>query len=189
MGRLVFVTGGSRSGKSRYAVERAEAAGKKVLFVATMIPHDDEMKERVERHRRDRPGHWDVVERETGAAWALAEAKDKGYTAAVVDCLTLLVSNILLAGGNEESALMEARELVAAAKMVPFTTFVVTNEVGSGVVPTSDLGRAFRDVAGFVNQEVARGADEAYLMVSGLPVSLKAPKSSGGPPLFGSRGR
>lgn len=187
MGKLVFVTGGSRSGKSRFAVERAKADGGKVLFVATMVPRDDEMKSRVARHRADRPADWDTVERETGVAWALMESRDKGYKAAVVDCLTLLVSNILLAGGDEETALQEARELLEAAKRVPFTVYVVTNEVGSGVVPTSDLGRRFRDVAGTVNQEVARGADEAYLMASGLPVALKAPPRPSGPRIGGGR--
>jgi adenosylcobinamide kinase/adenosylcobinamide-phosphate guanylyltransferase len=104
-----------------------------------------------------------------------------------VDCLTLLTSNLLLAGGTEESVLIEAQAIVEVARKAPFTTIVVSNEVGMGLVPTSDLGRVFRDVAGLVNQTVAAGADEAILMVSGLPVTLKAPKPPGGPPLWGTK--
>lgn len=165
MGRLVLVTGGVKSGKSAYACRRAEALGDRVLFVATCDPDDRSMRERVARHRAERPAHWTTRESARGVAGALGP----GHDAAVVDCLTLLVGQLLGRGAGEDDVLAE----VAALADPPCPTFVVTNEVGSGVHPVGELALRFVDVLGRANQLAAARADEVVLLVSGLPLALK----------------
>lgn len=166
MSRIVLITGGAASGKSRYACERAAARGPNVLFVATCVPRDDEMREKVRRHRAQRPASWRTEERERNVAGALSPSCD----AAVVDCLTLLVSQLLVEGVAEPDILAEVERLFDPP---PCPLFVVTNEVGWGIVPENPLGRRFREVAGRVNGLAADRADEVVLMVSGLPVRIK----------------
>jgi adenosylcobinamide kinase/adenosylcobinamide-phosphate guanylyltransferase len=137
-----------------------------VLFIATCVPGDDEMRAKVRRHRAVRPDSWRTEERARGVAGALTPACD----AAIVDCLTLLVSQLLVGGVSEQEILAEVALLFEPP---PCPLFVVTNEVGWGIVPESALGRRFRDVAGMVNGLAARRADEVVLMVSGLPVRIK----------------
>ena len=163
---LVLVTGGVSSGKSRHALARAGAHGSKVLFVATCVPRDDEMRAKVERHRAERPSSWTTVE----ASRDVAKALRPGFDAAVVDCLTLLVSQMMVEGAPEADILGEVDRLCGAATG---PLYVVTNEVGAGVVPESELGRRFREVAGRANQRVAARADEVILMVAGIPVTLR----------------
>ena len=169
---MIFVTGGARSGKSGFAVDLAKQLGGRVTYVATCGPRDEEMKTRIEKHRKSRPEHWRTVEEETKVASALRNL-GASCDVAVVDCLTLLVSNLLLGNSSDGQVAEEIEAIVQAAKNASFTTIVVSNEVGSGVVPETALGRKFRDIAGFANQVVAVNADEAYLMVSGIPVRLK----------------
>lgn len=166
MSHITLITGGAASGKSRYACERAAACGPKVLFIATCVPHDDEMRAKVRRHRAERPAAWRTEERARDVAGALSHACD----AAVVDCLTLLVSQLLVEEVAEPDILVEVGNLLDPP---PCPLFVVTNEVGWGIVPESPLGRRFREVAGRVNGLAARHADEVVLMVSGLPVWIK----------------
>lgn len=166
MKHITLITGGAASGKSRYACERAAACGPNVLFIATCSPRDDEMTAKVRRHRAERPGSWRTEERTRDVAGALTPACD----AAIVDCLTLLVSQLLVDGVSEHEILSEVALLFEPP---PCPLFVVTNEVGWGIVPESSLGRRFREVAGRVNGLAARQADEVILMVSGLPVRIK----------------
>lgn len=166
MSRITLITGGAASGKSRYACERAAAFGPNVLFIATCVPRDDEMRAKVRRHRAERPAAWRTEERTRDVARVLSP----GYDAAVVDCLTLLVSQFLVEGFAEPDILAEVGSLFDPP---PCPLFVVTNEVGWGIVPESELGRRFREVAGRVNGLAARRADEVVLMVSGLPVRIK----------------
>ena len=180
MGRLVLVTGGCRSGKSGYAQGRVEALPGARLYVATAEIYGEEMRARVERHRRDREGRgWDTVEAPFGLAETLRDAKN--YSAILVDCLTLWTSNRFFGGvsgeiketAGEDEASAAARELVDAARGLDATVVFVTNEVGWGVVPDNAMARRFRDLAGRVNQAVASAADEVVLMACGLPLVLK----------------
>jgi adenosylcobinamide kinase / adenosylcobinamide-phosphate guanylyltransferase len=166
MSRVTLITGPVAAGKSRHACARAADCGSDVLFIATCEPRDEEMLAKVDRHRRERPPGWRTIERASNLASALAP----GFHAAIVDCLTLFVSQKLLAGAPPEEI---DRELDALLDAPPCPLFVVTNEVGWGVVPAHPLGRRFRDLLGRVNQRVARRADEVVLLVAGLPLFLK----------------
>ncbi len=171
MGRITAYVGGARSGKSRLALARARAFGDDVVFVATLQPKDDEMRARVERHRRARPDSWQTVKAPVDLARALRELP--AVRCVVVDCLTLWTSNLLLDGRSETEVLDAFEDVIAAAREAPAEVIFVSNEVGCGIVPQSALGRRFRDVAGFVNQRLAEAADEAYWVVCGRPVRLK----------------
>lgn len=183
MGRLIFILGGARSGKSAYAQKLAKEAergrGGGVVYIATAKAGDEEMQARIERHRRDRPPGWETVESPMEVAAAVAEV-GVGHAAIIVDCLTLLMSNLLLAGGEDVDAeaaaktvLREVEDLIAAARAVEADVIGVSNEVGMGVVPSTRLGRLFRDIAGQAHQLLARAADEVYFMLAGLPQRLK----------------
>ncbi|HET6525352.1 bifunctional adenosylcobinamide kinase/adenosylcobinamide-phosphate guanylyltransferase [Sphingopyxis sp.] len=165
----LFVIGGARSGKSRYAQARAEAAGGDPVFVATAEAFDDEMRERIARHRADRDARWSTVEapRELPAA---IDALGGAGAVVLVDCLTLWVSNLLLAGADVRVA---GRQLCDAVARFDGTLILVANEVGLGIVPDNALARAFRDAAGQLNQSVAAAAAEVVLLTAGLPLTLK----------------
>jgi len=174
--RVTLVTGGARSGKSRFAQERAYAAGgADVTFIATGIVTDAEMEGRIARHRADRPATWHTVDAPRDAARALTLAPS---LVVLLDCLTFLVSNALFAheqDGEDVAAAAAAREvdaLLDAAAGRDGQLIVVTNEVGWGVVPEHALARWFRDAAGHANQRVAQAADEVYLLVAGVALRI-----------------
>ena len=171
MGRLTLITGGARSGKSRHAVRLAKVAagGAGVAFVATCVPQDDEMRERVKKHKKARPPGWLTLEEPERPSEAVKRADAE---VVIVDCITLLVSNLLLAG-KEDKVMQEVSALAAAASEVGRAAFVVTNEVGCGIVPADALTRRFRDLCGEANQLLAERADEVVMMVCGLPLRLK----------------
>jgi adenosylcobinamide kinase/adenosylcobinamide-phosphate guanylyltransferase len=182
-GRMILVTGGARSGKSRYAQDRAAGIappgeGKRVLFVATAEESDAEMRARIARHRRDRPPDWETLEVPLGAAQHLA-ARSRDYDVIVLDCLTLFVSNLLLANQDLAPDALEAqmdREIAGlcrAARSGTAVVILVTNEVGMGLHPMTPLGRRFQDLAGRANQQVAAAAEEVVLMICGLPMQVK----------------
>ncbi len=170
-GGLTLVLGGVRSGKSRYA----EALGtglERVVFVATATAGDEEMLEKIVRHQRGRPANWLTVEEPLHLRAALVRAGKADLV--IVDCLTLWVSNVMHAAGEDRVALArEMDELYAGLQESASPVVLVSNEVGSGIVPEHRLGRQFRDVLGEVNQRVAALADEVVLLVAGLPLFLK----------------
>ena len=168
MGKIIFIVGGARSGKSRYAEKLANASKKKVVFVATGEGLDKEMKERIRLHKSTRPKHWVTVEEPYQVAGVIRKMKSSG-TCVIIDCLTLLVSNGLLKKMNSAAIETEAANIVAALKTRKGPSILVSNEVGLGIVPANRLGRVFRDVAGRVNQIVAGQANEVFFMVSGIP--------------------
>ena len=172
---LTVLTGGVRCGKSAAASAAAEATGAPVVFVATAEPGDDDMAERIQRHRAERPHHWATLEapRDLGAA---VGAVDPDVTL-VVDCLGLWVTNRMLEDPPPDVAelVAEASDLARELAARPGQSLVVTNEVGSGVVPATPLGRDFRDLLGLVNQAVVRAADAAYLVVAGRLLPLVDP--------------
>jgi adenosylcobinamide kinase / adenosylcobinamide-phosphate guanylyltransferase len=172
---LILVTGGSRSGKSGYALERGEQCVQPRIFVATAQAFDEEMARRIEAHRKARPAGWDLAEEPFEVAAAL-EAGLARHRTVVVDCVTLWMSNLLLRDDTfgEAEAARCAESLVAAAARAPGSTvIVVTNEVGSGIVPDNRLARRFRDCAGRANQVIGRAAHEVQLLVSGIAMRIK----------------
>jgi adenosylcobinamide kinase / adenosylcobinamide-phosphate guanylyltransferase len=177
---LTLVIGGARSGKSRFAQSLCAGAAR-VAYIATARPEDDEMRERVARHRSDRPPHWLTIEETLDIAGA-AERCSAKYEFILLDCLTIWLSNLCSSrrkDSNEALRSISARELarfLAAASNSHCV--VVTNEVGCGLVPTSPLGRSFRDLQGWVNQDAARVADWVYHMVAGIPVAIKRPEAT-----------
>ena len=168
-GASLFVIGGARSGKSRYAQARAEAAGANPVFVATAEAFDDEMRERIARHRADREMRWTTVEAPRELPAAIDAVNGEGAVV-LVDCLTLWVSNLLLADANIARA---GQQLCDAIGRFEGTLILVANEVGLGIVPDNALARAFRDAAGQLNQSVAATAAEVVLVTASLPLTLK----------------
>jgi adenosylcobinamide kinase / adenosylcobinamide-phosphate guanylyltransferase len=173
--KIIFVTGGARSGKSTFALEQAKAANEPVTFIATAQPFDAEMTERIKRHQLERrnvenPDEWATIEAPTDIKTALEQAKTK---VVILDCLSLLVSNLMLENYSEKEILERIGKMLEAAKTRDGMLVVVSNEVGSGVVPEYPLGRLFRDVLGRSNQMVAAASSEAYLLVAGLALQLK----------------
>ena len=164
---LVLYIGGARSGKSRLALERARAGDAPVVFVATGEAGDDEMHERIERHKAERPAEWTTIEEPLDLAGALARVPD-GATA-LVDCLSLWVANVFETGPAEE---LGARAAARAAERSGLT-IAVTNEVGLGIVPDNALARRYRDVLGRVNATWAAAAGEAYFVVAGRALRLE----------------
>jgi len=173
---LTLITGGARSGKSAFAQSLAAKLGRHVTFVATAEARDAEMEARIADHRRARPSHWRTVETPTGAAEAVRAAA--GAQVIVLDCLALLVSNLLLQeedpAGAETRVSEEIEGIIAAYEAGAAHLVVVTNEVGLGVVPAYELGRVFRDLIGRANARLAKAADAVYWMMSGLALEIKA---------------
>ena len=165
--RLTFVLGGARSGKSRFAEALVRRTAPPWLYVATAEARDEEMRERIERHKRERGLEWRTLEIPLDLAPALAGVEP---TPVLVDCLTLWLSNVLLADRNLDEA---CEQLVATLSVVPGPLVVVSNEVGLGIVPETPLGRTFRDAQGRLNQRVAAIADRVVFLAAGLPLTLK----------------
>lgn len=174
---LVLVLGGARAGKSTFALRLAEerSGNGEVSFIATAQALDEEMAERIGRHREERPAGWKTIEEPYQLDDALHQA-DKSHVV-VIDCLTLFVSNWLLDSEDErqcDQAIQKIIEsLLAMVKSQTRTVICVSNEVGLGIVPDNSLGRTFRDLLGRVNQQFAAAADEVYVLVAGLPLCLK----------------
>ena len=165
----LFVLGGARSGKSRYAQARAESVAGDLVFVATAEAFDDEMRQRIAHHRADRDARWRTIEAPRDLPAAI-EALSGGEAVVLVDCLTLWVSNLLLADADVARA---GQDLCDAIARFSGTLILVANEVGLGIVPDNALARRFRDAAGRLNQDVAAAADEVVLLTAGLPLALK----------------
>jgi adenosylcobinamide kinase/adenosylcobinamide-phosphate guanylyltransferase len=176
---LTLILGGARSGKSTHAQSLAhERGGEDVLFVATAQALDDEMRARIEAHRRDRPAAWRTLEVPHHVGAAIAQAEPRAVV--LVDCLTLLVSNVVLAlpesaGASEAeaAALAEVDELIAAYRHGAGSWIAISNEVGLGLVPPYPVGRVYRDALGRANQRLAAEADVVLFMVAGIPMKVK----------------
>ncbi len=179
MGKLTFILGGARSGKSSHALNLAEDLGQTVTFIATAQAFDDEMSARIQKHKAERPTDWQTLEIPHGVG---AHADDIRNKIVILDCITLLVSNLLMqfVNGDEvdESTFMKAVEnevdlLLKVTKHGERDWIIVSNEVGLGLVPPYLLGRVYRDGLGRANQSLAREADEVLWMVAGIPVPIQ----------------
>jgi adenosylcobinamide kinase/adenosylcobinamide-phosphate guanylyltransferase len=173
---ITLLLGGARSGKSYYAQQLAAELGGKVLFVATGEALDEEMKARIAEHRKDRPQNWKTLEIPTGVGKGI-ERQIGDAEVVLIDCLTLLISNLL---GDEpdypeaeKRVTSEISELIAVMDKLDASFVIVSNEVGMGLVPETKLGRVYRDLLGKANQLLASHATEVYLMVACLPVQVK----------------
>jgi adenosylcobinamide kinase/adenosylcobinamide-phosphate guanylyltransferase len=165
----LFVLGGARSGKSRYAQQRAEATGLSPLYIATAQAWDDEMRDRIRLHQDERGHAWSTIEAPLELAEAI-RAHDTPDFALLVDCLTLWVTNLLLSDYDIEAATTSLTDAVASARG---QVILVSNEVGLGIVPENALARRFRDEAGKVNQRVAAAASEVQFIAAGLNIRIK----------------
>lgn len=182
--KTILITGGARSGKSRFAHELAAKLSEAVLFVATAEAGDEEMKQRIEEHKRSRPKTWSTLE-VTSHVGSHIQQRLSGAGVVVVDCITLLVNNIfnrfndredehMYASLLEEELMSEIGELLECINQVNASFIIVTNEIGLGVVPADRVSRIYRDLLGKANQMLAERADEVYLMVAGVALPVKS---------------
>lgn len=173
MAQLIYITGGARSGKSGYAQQLAERPAGQLLYLATAQVQDAEMAERVALHRQVRGERWELLEEPLWLAEQLPAAA-AGKAGLLLDCVTIWLSNLFFHfEERQEPILAEIDKLLQLVPGLPAPLYLVSNELGSGIVPENRLARRFRDLAGSVNQRLAGAADEAWLVVSGLPVKLK----------------
>lgn len=185
MGRLVFVTGGARSGKSTFAEKLASDSGDRVLYIATSVPFDDEMELRIQKHKERRPSGWQTVEayRELDR---IISVNIEEKSAVLLDCMTIMITNLMIDSGiNWEKASaeelysvektidVEIDKLICTAAKTDALFIIVSNEVGMGLVPEYPMARVFRDIAGRANQKIAKASDEVFFCVSGIPMKIK----------------
>lgn len=187
--KLIYITGGARSGKSTMAVRMAEKAGGRTAFLATAEPLDSEMSERIRIHKSGRPAAWVTLELSAyrNVSGIISELADKKCRVVIIDCLTLWISS-LLGRRAEKRGEFTGREYAQTVKEVTQemsanikafrnfhgTVIMVSNETGMGIVPANQLARVFRDICGKTNQYAAEISDKAFFMVSGMPVVLKS---------------
>ena len=172
MKEIIFIIGGCRSGKSTYALQTAEKVpAEQKIFIATCVPQDDEMKRRVARHQTERNQNWVTVEAPLDLPEAILQNSRRGNVI-LVDCLTLWVSNLLMETGDENNIEDTASQLIEALEKAAGPIVLVSNEVGTGIVPENKLARKYRDIIGLVNQAVAKTAGKVIWMVAGIPVNV-----------------
>jgi len=178
-GKLIFITGGARSGKSTFAERMAISLGESVAYLATAQPLDEEMTFRIKKHREKRLNTWKTYEEPIEVS-ELVSHLGLEKEVILIDCLTLLTSNLLLREEDkiedpecQEEILLEIKKLAEISFKVPAQVIIVSNEVGMGLVPDNTLGRVYRDILGRANSIIADKADEVFIMVSGIPLKIK----------------
>ena len=169
--KTILITGGARSGKSKYAENRSAALGSRRLYIATAEAKDEEMAQRIAEHRQHRGGDWITIE-EPMELSATLQSQQGQVDCAMVDCLTIWLSNLLLRH-DSKNAKEKVTELLATLPRLDFHLVLVTNEVGWGIVPDNPLARQFRDLAGWTHQRIAAAVNEVVLMVAGIPMTVK----------------
>lgn len=168
--RFIFILGGARSGKSSYALRLADTMPGPKVYLATAEALDPEMHERIKKHRQARSSNWETLEETIKAA---ARVEDMKEGVVLLDCVTLLLTNLIAAGLDDGALAREVERLVSACRSSKASVIAVSNEVGLGIVPENALARRFRDIAGAANQRLAEKADEVVFVASGLPFRLK----------------
>jgi adenosylcobinamide kinase/adenosylcobinamide-phosphate guanylyltransferase len=172
MGKIILVTGGARSGKSRLAEGLAEGFGSPIGYIATATAGDSEMAERISRHQERRGPEWQTLEEPLDLSGVIA-GHDGYFSAMLVDCLTLWLTNLLLKYDDSTMVLSDVKRLISLFDRLQTPLVLVSSEVGMGIVPENRLARTFRDLAGEVNQMIAAAADEVYVSIAGIPLKLK----------------
>jgi adenosylcobinamide kinase/adenosylcobinamide-phosphate guanylyltransferase len=179
--KVIFVTGGAKSGKSSFVLDEAAKHEGQKAFIATAEALDEEMKNRIEKHRRERGEGWDTYEEPVRITEVIKNIEGK-YGAIVIDCLTLWLSNLMHANLDISQEIEKLVEVLSSSKFnIQHPTFniqhstlcLVSNEVGAGIVPENKLAREFRDLAGTMNQRIAGASDEVFMVVAGIPVKIK----------------
>ena len=170
--KITFIIGGARSGKSAFALNEANKFKGQKAYIATAQALDEEMRERIGKHKKQRGGEWDTYEEPLKVADVLQGIKDK-YNVVIIDCLTLWLSNLM---HNDFGVVEGIENFVNALRITHYASrvFIVSNEVGLGIVPDNELARKFRDFAGILNQKVAGIADDVYLVTAGIPIKVKS---------------
>lgn len=169
-GKTIFVLGGARSGKSSFALKNASLISGEKAYIATAQAFDAEMEERIRKHKEQRGEDWTTFEEPLMLAEIVGEISDK-YSVIVVDCLTLWLSNLMQRKAEVEVQVNAFASALSTQRSA--TVFVVSNDVGMGIVPENELARRFRDFAGILNQKIAELADEVYLVTAGIPLKIK----------------
>lgn len=172
MNRIIFLVGGARSGKSAYALELGSRMQGRKAFIATAEALDEEMRERIALHQETRPKEWETIEEPVALSEALKRI-DGICDAAIVDCLTLWLSNMIGRGMDGGHIKAEIELFTETLKAVSYNAIVVSNEVGQGIVPENKVARVFRDMSGLMNRRVACVAGEVYLVTCGIPLKIK----------------
>ncbi|KNY27994.1 bifunctional adenosylcobinamide kinase/adenosylcobinamide-phosphate guanylyltransferase [Pseudobacteroides cellulosolvens] len=185
MGKLILVTGGARSGKSAFAEEKVKGYGHNILYIATAVPFDDEMKLRIKKHREQRPDIWETLEAYKDLDLMLPDIV-KGKSAVLLDCITVMITNLMFEKyrnwddidaskmiGIENYIMTEVEKLISVINKLNVPFVLVTNELGVGLVPEGASVRMFRDIAGRVNQRFAKASQEVFLCVCGIPMKIK----------------
>ncbi len=184
MSKIILVTGGARSGKSGFAEDEIRKLNTETAYIATAIAFDDGMKNRIRKHKLQRPSTWKTYEKPTNVHEIIAEI-NKNHSACLLDCITVMLTNYMMDELDfdhlSEDILDEFEErvkskltlLVDEIEKTDLTFYMVTNEVGSGIVPDNKVSSFFRDLAGRMNQYLARRSDEVYALISGIPVKIK----------------
>ncbi len=185
--KIIFITGGTRSGKSTHTLKDASQLTGKKAYIATAEALDEEMRDRIENHKKQRGKDWETYEEPLRIAEVIQEIEGK-YTAIVIDCLTLWLSNIMIRNQKTEYRIQtiekEIQKLLDSLKQFKDSSicslgsgvrvlYIVSNEVGMGIVPENEMARRFRDMAGMLNQKVAEISDEVYLLITGIPMKIK----------------
>ena len=186
MGKLILVTGGARSGKSMFAEKMAKELGENILYMATAIAFDDEMKDRIKKHKNCRPSNWITWEGFRNLGETLIAQSPK-FDGVLIDCITIMVTNIMLSHSElnfdkisideismiEEDIKNEINDLIKGVEAAACDVIIVTNELGSGIVPENPMARIFRDFAGRANQILGNASDEIYMTVCGAQLRIK----------------
>ena len=170
--KLIFVTGGCRSGKSQFAQDYANRRFRRKLYLATGEALDEEMAKRIVDHQKRRGADWQTVEEPIRIAEAIKEHENV-VEVILLDCITLWLSNLLMRQKSDREIMNDLIALIDAIEKSPMSFILVSNEVGMGIVPGEPLGRRFRDLAGMANQKIAESAQTVAFMVSGIPICLK----------------
>ena len=169
---MIFITGGCRSGISRYALVYATRLFFKKLFLATCEALDEEMVQRIENHKKVRGPEWQTIEEPVEIVNKIKEYGGEGRVI-LIDCLTLWLYNLLMRWDNDSRIIDETGKLINTIKQNPTSSILVSNEVGMGIVPGDPLSRRYRDLLGAMNQRIAEALDTVIFMVSGIPLFLK----------------
>lgn len=172
MGKITFIIGGARSGKSNFAMEKAQKYGSEVAYIATAPYFDEDMEQRIKQHQKERPSGWVTIEQEINILKALSSCSNR-FNLVIIECLTLWVSNLVLNEKDEDEIYFMTGMVIEELRSSGLDAIVVANEVGLGIHPENSLALCFRDIAGRVNQMFAKKADDVYFMVSGIPLKLK----------------
>ena len=169
---MILITGGCRSGKSRFASDFANQHFSKKLYLATCEALDEEMAQRIEHHKKMRGPEWQTLEEPIKIVEGIRQYED-GVEVILLDCITLWLSNLLTKGNTDLKIMDEINRFVEMIKQTPASLVIVSNEVGMGIVPVDPLGRRFRDLSGMANQRIGQVAETVIFMVSGIPIFLK----------------